>query len=75
LAKPIVDGIERDLGGQSQVFRLSVMSELGSVAARRYGVQSVPSLIIFGGDGTPVEVHAGIPKRKEIVDQVELLLQ
>jgi len=70
-----VDGIERDLEGQSQVIRLSVMSELGSLAARRYGVQSVPTLIIFNSDGTPAALHAGIPNRKDIVEQVNLLLQ
>jgi thioredoxin-like negative regulator of GroEL len=51
------------------------MSELGSLAARRYGIQSVPTLVVFDGDGSPVKLYAGIPNRKEIVEQVNLLQQ
>lgn len=51
------------------------MSELGSLAARRYGVRSVPTLVVFDGEGSPVELHTGIPNRKEVVEQVNLLLQ
>lgn len=70
MAKPIVDGIEHDLKGQSQVIRLSVMSEIGSSSAQRYGVRSVPTLIVFDGNGDLVERIVGVPNRKQIVAQV-----
>ena len=70
MAKPIVDGIEDDLGGQAAVLRLNVLSEVGSQAARRYGVRGVPTLIVFDGSGNIVEQSAGVPNRKQIVTQV-----
>ena len=70
MAKPIVDGIERDLEGKAQVIRLSVMSEVGSHAAQQYGVRSVPTIIVFDGAGNVVEQQTGIPNRKAVVAQV-----
>ena len=74
MAKPIVDGIERDLEGRASVIRLGVMSEVGSRAAQQYGVQGVPTLIIFDGDGNVADKSVGVPNRKEIVGQVTALL-
>jgi thioredoxin-related protein len=74
MAKPIVDGIESDLEGRAQVIRLSVMSSVGSEAARRYGVRAVPTLIVFDGEGRLVEQIAGVPSRKGVVEQVSSLL-
>jgi len=68
-----VDGIERDLDERAQVIRLSVLGELGGVAARRYGVKSVPTLILFDGTGKSVGLYTGIPNRKEVVKQIDLL--
>ena len=70
MAKPIVDGIERDLEGQAQVVRLSVMSAIGSRTAQRYGVRGVPTLIIFDGSGALVSRSTGIPNRENVVAQV-----
>ena len=74
MAKPIVDGIERDLQDRANVIRLSVTSEVGSLAAHRYGVRGVPTLIIFDGEGRVVEQSAGIPDRRNVVAQVNSLL-
>ncbi|MFZ5917297.1 MAG: thioredoxin family protein [Chloroflexota bacterium] len=74
MAKPIVDGIEQDLAGQARVIRLSLLSELGREAARRYGVRGVPTLVIFDGRGQVVQQTSGIPNRQEVVDQVNRLL-
>jgi thioredoxin-related protein len=75
MAKPIVDGIERDLEGQARVVRLGVMSSLGSQAARQYNVRGVPTLIIFDGEGQPVGQSVGIPDRDAVVAQVKDLLE
>jgi thioredoxin 1 len=74
MAKPIVDGIEKDLEGRAKVVRLGVMSELGMQAARRYGVRGVPTLILFDGAGRVVEQNVGVPDRDTVVAQVEELL-
>lgn len=74
MAKPIVDGIESDLEGQAKVIRLSILSSLGRQATQRYGVRGVPAIIIFDGAGNIVEQRTGIPNRKNIVEQVNILL-
>jgi thioredoxin-related protein len=74
VAKPIVDGIERDLEGRAQVIRLSVISEVGSQVARRYGVRGVPTLIVFDGEGNLVDQIIGVPSRDAIVERVNGLL-
>ena len=73
MAKPIVDGIERDLKGQAEVIRLSLLSEPGKSAARRYGVRGIPTLIVFDGAGNVVEQRAGVPNRESIVEMVKRL--
>jgi thioredoxin-like negative regulator of GroEL len=75
MAKPIVDGIERDLEGQARVVRLSVMSDVGSRAAQRYGVRGVPTVLVFDGSGNLVEQRAGVPDRKQVVSQVMMLVE
>ena len=70
-----MDGIEQDLGERASVVRLSVMSEIGRQAAVRYGVRSVPTLLVFDGTGTLVEHAAGIPSRAAIVERVLALAQ
>jgi thioredoxin-like negative regulator of GroEL len=74
MAKPIVDGIEKDLEGRAKVVRLGVMSGVGSQAARRYGVRGVPTLLVFDGAGQVVDQSVGIPDREAIVARVERLL-
>ena len=75
MAKPIVDGIERDLEGRARVVRLGVMSSLGSQTARQYGVRGVPTLIVFDGNGQPVGQSVGMPDRDAVVAQVNSLLE
>ena len=70
MAKPIVDGIEEDLGDRATVLRLNVMSEVGSQAAQQYGVRGVPTLVVFDGSGNVIEQSVGVPNRKDVVTQV-----
>jgi thioredoxin-like negative regulator of GroEL len=73
VAKPIVDGIERDLQGQAKVMRLNVLSALGSHVAQKYGVRGVPTLVVLDGSDRPVEYVVGIPNRQAVVQQVQAL--
>jgi len=66
LAKPIVDGLERELEGQARVVRLSVLGELGREVARRHGVMAVPTFLIFDGQGELIERQVGFPDRDRI---------
>ncbi len=74
MAKPVVDGIERDLEDRAEVVRLSVMSRVGGMVAQRYGIRGIPTLLLFDGKGNLVSRGLGVPNRKSVVSQVEQLL-
>jgi thioredoxin-related protein len=61
-----VDGLEKGLEGQAQVARLSILSEVGRKVAQRYGVRSVPTFLIFDGEGTLIGRETGFPNRGRI---------
>jgi thioredoxin-related protein len=73
LAKPVVDGLERELEGQAQVLRLNVRDAVGGKLAMRYGVRGVPTLVLLNGAGEVVLKQVGMPERVEIIDTVREL--
>lgn len=66
-AKPVVNGIEKDLEGRARVIRLDIGSELGKAAAGRYGVSGVPTTLVLDGAGEVVHRSTGVPDRQEVV--------
>lgn len=66
-AKPIVDGIEKDLAGKVKVLRLNMLSKSGREFASRYDVKGAPTTLVIDGAGAIVHRHAGIPSRKTVV--------
>jgi thioredoxin-like negative regulator of GroEL len=70
MAKPIVDGIERDLEGTARVIRINATSDLGGQLAHRYGVRGVPAIVVLDGAGQVVSRDVGIPDRSSLVAQV-----
>jgi thioredoxin-related protein len=75
LAKPVVDGLERELEGRVQVLRLSVTDDVGGELAMRYGVRGVPTFVLLDGTGETALKQVGIPDRVEIVATVEVLAE
>jgi thioredoxin-related protein len=73
MAKPIVNGIEKDLQGQAKVVRLNLLNKLGRELARAYGVTAIPAMIIFDGGGRVRYSHKGVPNRQRIVQEVSQL--
>ena len=71
MAKPIVDGIEKDLEGTAKVIRLSVTSQVGNLMAQRYGVRGVPTIVVLDGEGEVVTLSVGVPERAGLVAQVQ----
>jgi thioredoxin-related protein len=71
LAKPVVDGIERELEGGAQVIRLNVMDGVGGQLALRYGVRGVPTMVVLDGAGEVVYAKTGSPNRGEVIAAVE----
>ncbi len=49
--RPVVDRLERDLKGLVLVFRVEIRSQAGAALAERYGVRSVPTFVLYDGQG------------------------
>ena len=73
MAKPIVNGIEKDLEGRAKVVRVNLLSKLGRELARAYGVTAIPAMIVFDGGGRVRHSHQGVPNRHRIVNEVSQL--
>ena len=74
MAKPVVDGIEREMKGRAQVLRLNVMDGVGGGLAARYGVRGVPTFVLLDGAGEVVLMQIGTPDRAKIMAAVEELV-
>jgi len=61
VAKPMVDGLERDLGDTATLIRLDVFTPLGQQMAARYGARGVPTFVILDAEGQVHQVSGGIP--------------
>ncbi len=70
MAKPIVDGIEKDLKGKAEVVRLDLFSRVGREGASRYGVPAVPTLLVLNAESKVIYRHTGMPDRGEVVAQI-----
>jgi thioredoxin-related protein len=70
-----VDRLERDLEGQAQVLRLSVLDDVGGQLAMRYGVRGVPTFVLLDGAGDVVLAQGGIPDKQAIQVTVSRLLE
>ena len=71
MAKPIVDGIERDLKGSARLIRVDMATKLGRERARRFGVDSIPTLIALDANRSEVYRHTGMPDREAIVGALQ----
>jgi len=73
LAKPIVDGLERELGDRVQVLRLNILSPVGRAAASAYAVRAVPTFVLFDADGEMVYYQAGLPGKAVVRQEIDKL--
>jgi len=71
LAKPVVDGIERDLQGRVRIVRLSVTTRVGSEIAQRFGVRGVPTLVVVDGSGEVVLTQIGRLDKKAVMQVID----
>ena len=59
MAKPVVDGIERETSGRARVIRIAVTTTVGSEIAQRFGVRGTPTLVLVDGNGKNVQSQVG----------------
>ena len=71
MAKPLVDGLERQLKGEALVIRVNIQEEVGRRLRERHKVRLVPTFILFNGSGEEVWRQSGqLPDRKRILAEV-----
>lgn len=58
-AKPVVDGLERDLGDKAIVLRVDLLTDVGEALGDRYGVHASPSFLAFDRTGRLVLKQEG----------------
>lgn len=68
---PTVDQIAEEYAGKMKVFKLDVQTE--AATASKYGVSSIPTLLIFKG-GEVAERLVGMQPKKNITDRIDALL-
>jgi thioredoxin 1 len=64
---PILEEVARNVDGQSKIAKLNV-DEAGNVAGR-FGVQSIPTLILFN-NGSEVRRFVGVQPREILIDAI-----
>lgn len=68
---PTVDAIAQDYEGKVKVFKLDVQSE--AAVASKYGVSSIPTLLLFKG-GEVVDRLVGLQPKPNITSRIDALL-
>ena len=59
-AKPVVDGLDRELAGRATFLRANIQKEPGRALARRHGVETVPTVLVFDDRGSLILKQNGV---------------
>ncbi len=68
-----MDGITEDLQGRADVLLIDLLGDVGKQTAGRYDVKSVPTFLVFDGQGRLVWRQSGRPNADAIKAQVAAL--
>jgi thiol-disulfide isomerase/thioredoxin len=71
VAKPVVDGLERDLGKRMRVAHVDVNSDDGQRLAQRHRIRGVPAFLMFDARGEVVYRQLG--GRPDVAEVTRLL--
>ena len=71
LAGPIVNGIKEEMAGKIDVVHLNLASEVGQEVGGRYGVDVVPTSLLFNSNGKLIKRVNGVPKKNELISQIQ----
>ena len=72
--RPIVDGLERELGDRVQIIRLDATDATSREIGQRLGFQLTPSYAIFDGGGNRVWQVQGVISREQVLQVLKPLL-
>jgi len=70
MAKPVVDGLERELRGRAAVYRLNVSSAETVEVAGYYGLRGLPTLLVLDGQGELVLRQVGRLQKDAVLSAV-----
>lgn len=74
MARPSVDGLERELHGRMQVLRVDIESPSARVIAQRYGLRATPTYVLLDGNGREVwRKVGGSPDREAVLSHLARL--
>jgi thioredoxin 1 len=68
---PILEQVAAQVGGRATIGKVNVEEE--PMLASRYGIQSIPNLIIFK-DGVPQRQYVGVQRAEQLISGIEGLL-
>jgi thioredoxin-related protein len=69
--KPVVDGLEQELGDQLQFVRLNIQDKVGMELAPVYGFQYTPTFIFFDGQGNELWRTVGKLNPQKVRDSLK----
>jgi thioredoxin-related protein len=69
--KPVVDGLEQELGDQLQFVRLNIQDKVGMELAPVYGFQYTPTFIFFDGQGNELWRTVGELNPQKVRDSLK----
>lgn len=67
MAAPILDKVAKELEGQARIAKVDIDENPG--LAQKYGVMSVPTMILFK-NGEQLSVAVGVRPQKEIMESI-----
>jgi thioredoxin-related protein len=69
--KPVVDGLEQELGDQLQFVRLNIQDKVGMELAPVYDFQYTPTFIFFDGQGNELWRTVGELNPQKVRDSLK----
>ena len=68
MMSPIIEQTKKDLGSDATVLKINI--DNNQEVARKYGIRSIPTLLIFK-EGNVVWRQSGVPQKEMIVESVK----
>jgi thioredoxin-related protein len=68
--KPVVDGLENELGGQIDIIRVNIQEPVGRELAKSYDFQYTPTFILFDSSGNELWREVGGLDVKRVRDSI-----
>jgi thioredoxin-related protein len=71
MIKPVVDGLEQELGDEIYIIRLNIQEEVGRELAPVYGFEFTPTFIYFDEDGNELWRQVGEFDPQKVRDSLQ----